>query len=295
MLMVRFIFPCFLPPGSTDRMQLFNPVKTMVHLQPGQPALVRIQFVPLKMEPRYCVVVLSNAGLGEVVLSIAATVKLPCPIVPHSQFSNPHTVVNEQTRTIHLKAHAGQTVEEGIMIYSRNVAFEDAMLVISRWGMSNVELKHRHLSESLQYATLSMAVATLGLDDRPKTYQDSSEDANKLVFSAEGGDEYFSLPEVVAVPADPKGCVVLPVRFHADEEGQYECHVVLQSEYDIRVLVIESTVHARGRDAELEFKTPAMQPLLQEIPLVSTGYTHPRHLLSLKMLVFVHAHSDGIH
>ena len=92
MLMVRFIFPCFLPPGSTDRMQLFNPVKSMVHLQPGQPALVRIQFVPLKMEPRYCVVVLSNAGLGEVVLSIAATVKLPCPIVPHSQFSNSHTV-----------------------------------------------------------------------------------------------------------------------------------------------------------------------------------------------------------
>ena len=92
MLMVRLIFPCFLPPGSTDRMQLFNPVKSMVHLQPGQPALVRIQFVPLKMEPRYCVVVLSNAGLGEVVLSIAATVKLPCPIVPHSQFSNPHTV-----------------------------------------------------------------------------------------------------------------------------------------------------------------------------------------------------------
>ena len=203
--------------------------------------------------------------------------------------------LNEQTRTIHLKAHAGQTVEEGFMIYSRNVAFEDAMLVISRWGMSNVELKHRHLSESLQYATLSMAVATLGLDDRPKTYQDSSEDANKLVFSAEGGDEYFSLPEVVAVPADPKGCVVLPVRFHADDEGQYECHVISQSEYDIWVVVIERTVQVRGRDAELEFKTPAMQPLLQEIPLVSTDYTHPQHLLSLRMLVFVHAHSDGIH
>jgi len=276
-------------------MQLFNPVKSMVHLQPGQPALVRIQFVPLKMEPRYCVVVLSNAELGEVVLSIAATVKLPCPVVPHSQFSNSHTVVNEQTRTIHLKAHAGQTVEEGIMIYSRNVAFEDAMLVISRWGMSDIELKRRHLSESLQYATLSTAVATLGLDDTPKTYKDTSEDANKLVFSVQGGDEYFSLPEVVAVPADPKGCVVLPVRFHADEEGQYECHMVLQSEYDIRVLVIESTVQARGRDAELEFKTPAMQPLLQEIPLVSTEYAHPQHLLSLRMLVFVHAHSDGIH
>ena len=251
-------------------MQLFHSVKNTVHLQPGQPAPVKVQFTPLKMEPRYCAVVLSSTKLGDIVLSIASTVKLPRPILPHSQFSNPHTVVNKQTRTVHLKAHAGQTVEEGIVIFSRNPAFEDTMLVISRRDMSDIELKRRHLSESLRCAALSTAVATLDLDDRPKTYRDNvAEDDNKLVFSVEGGNEYFSLPEVVAVPADPKGRAILPVRFHADEEGQYECHVVLQSEHDIRVVVIESTVLAQGRHAELEFKTPAMQPLMQELPLVS--------------------------
>ena len=64
-------------------------------------------------------------------------------------------------------------------------------------------------------------------------------DGDKLVFSVEGSNEYFTLPEVVAVPADPKGSSVLPVRFHTDEEGQYECHVVLRSEHDIQVVVIE--------------------------------------------------------
>lgn len=65
------------------------------------------------------------------------------------------------------------------------------------------------------------------------------------------------------------GFGVLPLKFCATEEGQYECHVVLKSCHDIRVLIIESTVLAKGRQAKLEFSTQAMQPVTQEVPIVS--------------------------
>ena len=61
---------------------------------------------------------------------------------------------------------------------------------------------------------------------------------------------------------------MIPIGFHAESEGQYECRLVVQSPFDIRVLIIESTVLAASRHTEVEFKTKAMMSLTQEIPLV---------------------------
>ena len=95
------------------------------------------------------------------------------------------------------------------------------------------------------------------------------QDLDKLVFRVDGTDKTFLLPESIAVPASGGGVVQFPVQFHAEEPGQYECRVMLTSAHDVRVFIIESTVMARGRYAELEFTTTAMQPLTQDIPLVS--------------------------
>ena len=61
---------------------------------------------------------------------------------------------------------------------------------------------------------------------------------------------------------------MIPIKFLAKSEGQYECRLILTSLYDVRVIVIESTVLATGRHAQLEFKTKSMMPLTQDIPLV---------------------------
>ncbi len=65
------------------------------------------------------------------------------------------------------------------------------------------------------------------------------------------------------------GTTILPVEFHAEREGQYECHIHMASGYDVRTFVIESTVLAKERLAQIEFKTQAVQPLTQNIPVVS--------------------------
>ncbi len=259
-------------------MQLFNSPVDTVHLVPGRKTQLSIQFVPIKMEPRYCTVVLSNVEIGEIVLSIAALVKLPYPLVPRVTLADPHTIVNEQSRTVHLKAHSGQSIREEIVVPSRNPAFERAVLEISRWGMTETELKHRTLSESLACAALTTAVSMLGLNDQLKSYTDNLTPglSDQIAFKIEGADEFFSLPEAISVPAQQNGLAVLPVVFTAEEAGQYECHMILRSEHDVRVVVIESTVMARGRHAELKFHTTAMLPLTQDIPVVRGASRHIR-------------------
>lgn len=73
---------------------------------------------------------------------------------------------------------------------------------------------------------------------------------------------------------------MLPVQFHADTEGQYECHVLLRSGYDIRNIYIEATVTAEEKLTEIEFHTQAILPLTQNIPVVSEYFLHS-HLNTL--------------
>ena len=99
-------------------MQLFHSVKNTVHLQPDQPAPVKIQFTPLKMEPRYCAVVLSSTKLGDIVLSIASTVKLPRPILPHSQFSLDEVEVITATVDLEdVRSYRGAIISRGMQVW----------------------------------------------------------------------------------------------------------------------------------------------------------------------------------
>jgi len=59
-----------------------------------------------------------------------------------------------------------------------------------------------------------------------------------------------------------------PVKFSCSTEGQYECHILLKSGLDIRLLVIEATVIPSNSQAQVAFKTNATIPLTQQIPVV---------------------------
>ena len=65
------------------------------------------------------------------------------------------------------------------------------------------------------------------------------------------------------------GNIVFPIWFHADTEGQYECRVLLKSGYDLRTIFIEATVSSEETITVIEFHTRAIQPLTQNIPVVS--------------------------
>lgn len=200
--------------GSTDQMHLFKSCLPytesggqLVCLEPGEAEPILMKFVALKQDSRRCFIVLSNKDLGDLVLSINAVVKHPQPMLPHSNCLSSFTVINPQTKTLHLKVHAGQCVQEEIVIDSNNIAFENAILEISKWEMPEAELRRRQLTESLRYAALTTAISTLGLGNELKMCEDEkSVDSDVLCFSVHGSDtEHFSLPDKIAVPAKNNG------------------------------------------------------------------------------------------
>lgn len=263
-----------------------------VFLEPGHTISLVLKFVPLKLMPRHCAITLKNKKLGDIVLSVYATVSLPKPSIPESRYLNSSTVVNSQTRTLHLKAHAGQTVKEEIIISTNNVALDNALLEISKWSMTQTEIKQRIVSESFKHVILSTAKMVLqGRDDDLQNHQ--LEDQDKIVYSIDGSDnKHFCFPGEVCLLANSKGkssmhayydndascditdVATVPIKFHAEFEGQYECHLVLKSMYDIRVVIVESTVLSTDKHTELEFNTKALLPLTQNIPLVRYSYCY---------------------
>ena len=260
--------------ATTDTMKVFNVKTPRVHLDPGQPTTIHLTFVPLKIEPRYCIVLLSNTQLGDIVASVSTTVKLPFPGLPHASGPDSRFLMNHQTKTLHLKAYAGEKVSDGILLTSQNPAFENAVMEIYKWGLSDVELKQRTLTSSLKHATLVRVMASLGLEKAVvKATAETNKDVGKLAFKVSGANNNFEVPKSAVVPVCQNEAALLPVQFQAKEPGQYECHMVLTSTHDIRVFVIESTVMAQGSLAELEFCTAALKPLTQEIPLVSQFWT----------------------
>ena len=153
---------------------------------------------------------------------------------------------------------------------SVNEPFERAMMEVCRWDMGEQELQRRAITNSWRYAALTAAVQSLGLGEKQRATMDEVQgEVGKVVLKVDGENEFFGFPETIEMPVDRTKSVALPIRFHAEDPGQYECYVTLSSAHDVRVFVIESTVMARGRFAELELCTAALQPLTQDIPLVS--------------------------
>ena len=71
-----------------------------------------LTFVPVKMEPRHCAIILCIDTLGDIVISIKATMRLPFPTLPKNKWPNSQFYITTETQILHLKAYAGETVKE---------------------------------------------------------------------------------------------------------------------------------------------------------------------------------------
>lgn len=277
--------------GSEDDLKLFHCYDNLITVDLDNSAImITVHFVPLRFHTRHCFLVLSNPQCGDVVISIAAKVNKPLPSLPKPLHCNSSTFINTETRTIHFNTFADAlNFAEDIVLPHSNLLLEAALMEISKWELSENELKIRLLTESLQFATLSSKFSKTHVADCVNI------SSGQLVFSIEGDNDHFILPEILDVPAYPKGgftmillvfimtsrfvCIIIgylafPVEFHGTVAGQYECHIMMKSGYDIRTVVVECTVLNEGQIAQIEFKTKAIQPLTQNIPMVILWLHH---------------------
>ena len=264
-------------------MKLFHTATTSVTMNEKEADIIMVDFIPLTMQSRQCCLVLSNPNLGDVVILINATVALPLPILPVSNHLLSSTHVNKVAKTLHLKATVGEVIKEDILIQNSNNAFEAIILELSQWEMRDDERRKRTNTNSLQYASLRKAMEALNLDSSLKTHWDKMADrgSDEQHFTVESDSNLFIVPSTISVPATKHGKVVFPIQFSCNIEGRFSCRIVLRSQYDVRVYRVEAMVMDRGRTAELEIVTPALEPIIQTIPIVRIKWWH----------VHVHVHN----
>lgn len=249
-------------------MKLFHTHFTTIALQPNQQMDIEVEYIPLKMFPRHCSIILHNEKLGDLVFVICTTVNLPLPSLSVSQ--SPNTVVDQYTKTIHMKTVLGDSIQEVININVNNESFESAVQRLGEWEMSPEERKRLLTTGSVGYVSLLGAVKALNLESKHKTHTDCLTDEDScLHFDVSCDSEYLKVPETVSVQANNNSTYTqLPIEFNCDMEGNYPCCIVLSSLHDIRVYLVEVLVINKGRKAELEIRTPALDKLTQRIPLV---------------------------
>ncbi len=190
--------------GSDDGINLFHCYDNFVDLDPDVPSMITVQFVPLKYKPRHCSLVLSNDVIGDIVFSILASVNKPVPTLPETLHRHPRTIVNPSTRTLHINAYSDTTVKEDVVIINSNKAFENALLEISKWELTEDELKWRVLSDSPHYAALLSSVNKLQLKDYAEIHNYG--DNERIPFAIEGSDsKHFSFPHQLLVSKENKG------------------------------------------------------------------------------------------
>ena len=183
--------------GSDDGLNLFHSSESSVCLDPDTPTVFTVHFIPLKLTPRHCSIVLSSPDHGDMVISVTALVNNPLPTLPELLHPCQSTVVDVEARTLHFNTTSNLHVEVNIIIHSPNVSLENAILEISKWELSESDLKRRTLTESLHYKALSSGITLDFLEL-------SGDEA--IAFTIEGSDsEHFSFPDQVTVPTSATG------------------------------------------------------------------------------------------
>ena len=193
---------CLFLSESDDQMHMFELTnQNKIFLEPGHTTSLSLKFVPLKLMPRHCAIILKNKKLGDIVLSVYVTVSLPNPSVPETKvplirplwsIPKPGPSISRHMLAKSLKKRSLSPV---IMWHLRMHCLKLANGICHNWRQSN-ELSQNHS----KYAILSTANMVLGRDD------DQLEGHENIVFSVEGSDnKYFSFPTEIYLLANSKG------------------------------------------------------------------------------------------
>jgi len=320
-------------PSNEAQLRAFFLATHSVQIAAAGTEQISVSFIAFSPGQRQCAVILSDDSVGELLYLITATGLLPLPEAQTLDHFRPTESV-EQDHFIEWLSDVGDVLNENIQIPVRNTAKEHALAVAARLMMSEKEL-HRHiLSGTLTSASvMSKTIELLSKLPNPpssnisrfidtsntrpnlslydKNHQERSSNCIYTVC-VDNGKHFTALKSSVVIPdflavgvCSPtlNECIQLPVKFHAEEPGQYITRVTLRhggvissngrvSGGDVRVFSVRCTVRPRGNRAHIDFVSPINQPVVQNIPIVNTtsvdwilssnvrgfGFTGPRCL-----------------
>ncbi|XP_039112210.1 cilia- and flagella-associated protein 47 [Hyaena hyaena] len=263
-----------------------------LHLGVKGTSSLELLFLPFDMHTRYCVIILSNKAIGELIYVVEGNGTIPLPSNFHSTDSSntldyrssPEEVLSKENPVLYLKCELRQILDVDLKLPLTNEAKEKALAFAAQQQMSDVEYERRSITGTLASSSVRVAVALLGLTkiETCVLFTTSKLKMPKsILYTAELSlPEHFDIPRKIYIPQIPEtqvlkasslrvadGSVLVPLRFIPLSAGRYPCKILLTSRYDVRVYCIEGIVNEEGPEARLEFETPAFEALTQNIPI----------------------------
>ncbi|XP_054576921.1 cilia- and flagella-associated protein 47 [Eptesicus fuscus] len=277
--------------------EFFCPSPT-VHLGAGPKGTssLELSFVPFDMQIRYCVIILSNKMIGELVYVVEGKGMAPLPsrlpamtsLNLYDYTCSPEGRLDEDNPVLYLKCKPCHTLDVDLILPLTNEAKEKALAFAARQQMSDVEYQRRLITGTLESSSIRVAIAILGLT-RVETcmlFNISKLKQPKFVLYATEVSlpGYFYVPKEIHIPQYPErqakglkpvikkvpeGSFPVALKFAPLCPGRYPCKILLTSRYDVRVYYIEGVVSDECPETRFDFETPAFEALTQNIPIMN--------------------------
>ncbi|XP_032955842.1 cilia- and flagella-associated protein 47 [Rhinolophus ferrumequinum] len=252
-------------------------------------------FLPFDLQTRYCIVLLSNKQIGELIYIVEGNGMAPLPsdFLPVNSstsrdYSNvPKDVFMEKEPVLFLEGMPYQFLNVDLILPLINEAKEKALAFAAQHQMSEIEYRRRFITGTLESSSIRVAIAILGLT-RTETFMlfntSQLKKPKSISYITELSlPEYFRMPKRISIPQYPEmqanrlkptkktdGCFSVPVQFFPVRPGRYPCKILLTSLYDVRLYCIEGVVNEVHPQALLKFEAPAFKVLTQDIPITNT-------------------------
>ena len=214
---------------------------SQVKVKKKNSAVLKINFLPLRLCGHSCLVFVKDSLLGETCYELQTKVDIP-----------------NQTDSNKFQHQMKSTVLKDIPISLRNSAIDKCRsAVMELMGPEGKDwLKRAFEQPHVEYKVEYLTECFSG----PK------------VFSLYGPNAQPVLSPAVGRP-QPAMNNKLPLELRPMGPGKYVGRIILRSAFDMRILDIESTITAQGTRAELAFTCPARQAISQDIPIINHSDT----------------------
>ncbi|XP_066106636.1 cilia- and flagella-associated protein 47 [Saccopteryx bilineata] len=269
----------------------------VLHMQVRKPMYLELCFVPFDMETRYCIIILSNKNIGELVYAVEGTGVIPLPSVLPAMMSrtshsfdcrNTPEVVHEEEPVLYLKCKPKHMLSVNLMLPLMNEAKEKALAFAAKQQMSDIEYQRRSITGTLESSSVRVAIALLGLTRVETSLLFNISKLRKpksILYTTELSlPGFFYVPKEIHIPQYkeiltkelkpshpevPDDSFVVSLHFFPLTPGHYPCRILLTSKYDVRLFYLEGIVSDERPEATFEFQTPAFKALTQNIPIIN--------------------------
>ncbi|XP_006066483.4 cilia- and flagella-associated protein 47 [Bubalus bubalis] len=269
-----------------------------LHLAAKGTSNLELFFLPFGMHTRYCVIILSNRKIGELIyiLEGRGIIPLPSRFFPVDsssllEYSCSPEVLTKDDPVLNLKCKLHQILVVDLKLPLTNEAKEKALTFAAQHQMSRIEYERRLITGTLESSSIRVAIALLGLTEIEMCMLfnvSKLEKPKSILYKAELSlPEHFDIPKTVFIPQVPEtqvelpqyqgnesaektaadGPVPVPLRFVPLGPGRYPCKILLTSKNDVRLYCIEGVVNEERPEARFDFETPAFEALTQNIPI----------------------------